>query len=379
MLTVKATSAAKPREKPYKLFDERGLYLEVRPNGKRWWRFRYRYANKEKLLSFGVYPEVTLTEARDRRDAARSLLRDHVDPSAERQSKKLQIRQQAENSFEKVARAWYGVSEPKWEPAHATRTLRRLEQDIFPWLGKRPISEISAPELIEALRRIEKRGANEVAYRALQSCSQVFRFAIAEGKAERNPAAELRGSLRAVVRTQFPSITDPNRIGELLRAMDGYNGSFAVRCALKLAPLTFVRPGELRKAEWAEFDLSRAEWRIPATKMKSRAEHIVPLSSQAVEVLKELKPLTGEGGYLFPSNRGRGRHRCPRTQLTLLCDDSDTAKTSWLVMVSVRWRQRYSTNKAGSRKLLNASLHIPNGTNRRQRTTGRNICVSDAE
>lgn len=299
MLTDNAIRSAKPREKPYKLSDERGLFLLVTPAGGRWWRLKFRVAGKEKLLSLGVYPYVTLKSARELRDDARRELAGGVDPSAKRKAEKV-----AEaDSFEAVAREWFAKFSANWAGTHSEKIIRRLEADIFPWLGSRSVGQITAPELLTCVRRIEGRGALDTAHRALQNCGQIFRYAVATNRAERNPAADLRGALPPVNGGHFASITDPMAIGALLRDIDGYQGTFVGRCALRLVPFVFVRPGELRKAEWSEFDLDKTEWRIPAERMKARVMHIVPLSTQAVEILRELHPLTGSGRYVFPSLR----------------------------------------------------------------------------
>lgn len=306
-LTVTAIRNAKPAAKPVRLFDEKGLYLEVAPNGGKWWRFKYRFAGKEKRLSLGVFPDVGLAEARERRDTARKQIASGIDPSMHRRlTRAMQIERSA-NTFEAVGREWYAKFSPKWARGHGDKIIRRLERDIFPWIGARPVAEISAPELLTVLRRIEARGAIETAHRAKQNCGQVFRYAIATGRAERDPAADLKGALPPAAKSHLAGISDPKLVGELLRAIDGYRGAFITRCALQLAPLVFVRPGELRKAEWAEINLKTAEWRIPAARMKSRAPHIVPLSRQAVAILREISPLTGRGRYVFPGLRSHER------------------------------------------------------------------------
>ena len=285
---------AKSRGKPHKLADEKGLYLLVNQTGK-YWRFDYRFAGKRKTLAIGVYPEVTLAEARDKRDKARKLLADSTDPGFHKKAARQSIKLGGENSFEAVAREWFSKYEPTWAKNHSDKIIRRLEQNLFPWLGPRPIKEITAPELLMALRRIESRGAVETAHRTRQNCGQIFRYAIATGRAERDPAADFRGALSPVKEKHHASITEPKAIGELLRAIDGYEGTFVGKCAMQLAPLVFVRPGELRKAEWTEVNLDAAEWRIPAERMKMREQHIVPLSSQAISLLRELSALTGKG------------------------------------------------------------------------------------
>jgi len=296
---------AKPGEKPIKLFDERGLYLEISPTARKWWRLKYRFEGKERRISLGVYPDVGLKEARDRRDEARKLLADGIDPSAHRQATKAARAQDNANSFEVIAREWHASRSPNWAAGHADKIIRRFELDVFPMLGSRPIKEITAPELLATVRRIEARGALDTAHRALQTSGQVFRYAIATGRAERDPSADLRGALPQAKGGHFPAVTEPDRVAELLRMIDGYQGTPAVSAALRLAPLVFVRPGELRKARWADIDLEAAEWRYIVT--KTDTPHIVPLSTQAVAILRELEPITSRSAYVFPSARGADR------------------------------------------------------------------------
>ena len=300
-LTDTAIRNAKPAEKAKKLFDGGGLYLEVAPSGGKWWRLKYRFGGKEKRLSLGVYPDVSLKDARERRDEARKLLANEIDPSEYRKAKNAAKVERAENSFEVVAREWFAKHSVNWSPNHADRTIRRLDRDIFPWIGGSPIANVTAPQLLDAVRRIEKRGALETAHRALGNCGQVFRYAVATGRAERDPSSDLRGALSPVKGTHFASVTEPKQVAEVLQALDGYEGTLTVRCALRLAPLVFVRPGELRHAQWEDIDLDAAEWRYTVT--KTNTQHIVPLAQQAVEILQELKPLTGNGRYVFPSAR----------------------------------------------------------------------------
>ncbi len=306
-LSDTAIKSAKPSEKQVKLSDEKGLFLLVAPSGGKWWRFKYRIGGKEKLLSLGTYPEVSLKDARQRRDDARKLLAGGVDPSENRKATKAAKAESAGNSFEVIAREWFAKFSAGWVKSHADKIINRLEKDIFPWIGRKPIADITAPELLAALRRIESRGAVETAHRAHQNCGQVFRYAVATGRALRDPSPDLRGALSPVQGTHLAAITDPKKVGELLRAIDGYEGQFVTKCALRLAPLTFVRPNELRKAEWTEIDLDKAEWNIPAERMKMRTAHLVPLSTQAVEILRELKPLTEISKYVFPSARTNAR------------------------------------------------------------------------
>jgi integrase len=298
--------SAKPRGKSYKLFDSGGLYLEVTSAGGKYWRWKYRFAGKEKRLAFGVYPDVGLKAAREKRDSARQHIANRVDPGEARRAEKL-AHADAE-SFEAIAREWHTKFSPGWVASHGDRILRRLERDVFPWLGKRPIGEIRAPEVLSMLRRIESRGALETTHRTMQNCGQIFRYAVATGRAERDPTGDLRGAFPPPKEKHHASIIEPKRIAELLRAIDAYQGYFATKCALRLAPLVFVRPGELRRAQWPEIDLEKAEWRIPAERMKMREQHIVPLARQAVEILVDLEPLTNR---VFPSRPNASRYVFP--------------------------------------------------------------------
>jgi integrase len=306
-LTDTAIRKAKPQDKIYTLTDGDGMYLEVTPNGGKWWRFKYRFDGKQKRLSLGTYPDTGLKSARDKRYEARKQLANGVDPASVRKVSKVMVTASTTESFEVVAREWIAKQSPKWAESHVTNILGRLERDVFPWIGERTTREIEAPELLSMLRRIEERGAVETAHRTLQNCGQIFRYAIATGRAQRDFTPDLRGALAQAVATHLPAITDPQTIGALLRAIDGYTGSFVTRCALQLAPLVFVRPGELRTAEWAEINLEQAEWNIPAEKMKMRQPHLVPLSTQAIAILQEIRPLTEQSPYVFPSARTRTR------------------------------------------------------------------------
>lgn len=297
-LTDTAIRAVKASKKPVKLTDEKGLYLFIKQSGSKLWRLDYRFSGKRKTLSLGIYPEVSLKEARDRRDDARRLLTNEIDPGEHRKVAKAAKQERAANSFEAVAREWFTKRSPGWAPSHADKIIQRLEKDIFPWLGAKPIAEITAPELLKTLRRIESRGAVDTAHRAHQNCGQIFRYGVATGRCDRDPSGDLRGALAPAKHNHFAAITEPTEVGELLRAISGFKGTFIVQCALKLAPLLFARPGELRKAEWIQFDLDKAEWRFVTSKTKT--EHIVPLARQAVEILKELYPLTGARKHVFP-------------------------------------------------------------------------------
>ncbi|MDR1076076.1 MAG: integrase arm-type DNA-binding domain-containing protein, partial [Xanthomonadaceae bacterium] len=292
---------AKPIDKTQRLFDGGGMYLEISPAGGKWWRLKYRFDGKEKRLSLGTYPDTSLSDARAARDDARKLLVSGIDPSAHRKASKAAGVERVGNSFEVIAREWFAKQSATWAKGHADKVMLRLENDIFPLLGKQPVAEINAKEALAMVNRVVDRGAVESAHRCLQYCNQVFRYAIASGRAERNPTADLRGALPPVKSGHHASITDPHAIGELLRAIDGYSGGLVVRSALRLSPLLFVRPGELRHMEWVEIDFDNAQWNIPEEKMKMRAPHIVPLSSQAMAILRDLHPLTGHGRYAFPS------------------------------------------------------------------------------
>ena len=289
---------AKPSDKPYKLPDEKGLFLLIHPNGSKYWRQKYRFNGKEKLLAFGVYPDISLKDARARRDDARKLLANGIDPGEAKKAQKAAGMERAANSFEVVAREWFSKNRDTWAPSHADKIITRLERDVFPWLGSKATTDISAPDVLAVLHRIEKRGTLDTAHRAKGNISQVMRYAIATGRAERDPCPDLRGALPPARETNFPSITDPVKVAELLRAMDAFSGTLVVKAALLLAPLLFVRPGELRQAEWKDFDLDKAEWRYYVTKTKS--DHSVPLATQAITILKDLHPLTGHGRYVFP-------------------------------------------------------------------------------
>jgi len=304
-LTDTAIRKAKPADKPFKLFDEKGLFLLVTPTGGgKWWRLKYRYGGKEKLLSLGTYPDVSLKEARAHRDAARKLLAGGVDPGEHRKEQRAVKAERSANNLQAVAREWFNKHSPNWASSHADKILRRLEADIFPWLGTKPVSEITAPMVLSCLRRIEGRGALDTAHRALQNCGQIFRYAVATGRAERDPCGDLKGALPPAKAGHFAALTEPDAVAKLLRAIDGVSATFVVKCALQLAPLLFVRPGELRTMRWGEVDLDRAEWRYTVSKTKT--DHLVSLSTQAVAILKELQPLTGRSEFVFPGARTNG-------------------------------------------------------------------------
>ncbi|GAB5452306.1 MAG: tyrosine-type recombinase/integrase [Halioglobus sp.] len=327
-LTATEVKQAKPKEKPYKLADGGGLYLLVNTKGARYWRYKYRYAGKEKTLALGVYPEVSLKEAREAHQGARKTLRQGIDPGEQRKVEKLTRHLAAAESFEAVAREWFNRVMPDKSQSYRERTGRILEKDLYPVLGNRPIASITAPELLVALRRIEGRGANDIAHRAKQIAGQVFRYAVATGRAERDPSGDLKGALKPRRKKKHhAAITDPAEVGRLLVAMEGFQGTAVVKTALLLSPLLYQRPGEIRAMEWGEINWDEARWEIPAEKMKMGQPHIVPLSSQALALLRELEPLTGRGRYVFPSAGGASRclsENGVRSALRTLGYDNDT-------------------------------------------------------
>ena len=306
---MKATGKAK------KISDGGGLYLHLSPAGGKLWRMAYRFEGKQKTVCFGAYPALSLKEAREKRDESKALLARGIDPSLHKQAAKAASIAETANAYEVVAREWHAKYAPGWTESNAERVLARQAKDVFPFIGKRPIAQISAPELLAVLRKVEERGALDTAHRILQDTSRIFRYAIATGRAERDPGADLKGALPVPRKGHFSTIVDTKEIGQLLRDIDAYSGNLIVRAALRLAPYVFVRPGELRKAEWSEFDLENAEWRIPAKRMKMRVLHIVPLSRQVLGILHDLHPYSGDGLYLFPSVRAKS---APISDMTLL-------------------------------------------------------------
>ncbi len=311
--------AIKPGDGRHRLSDGAGLYLLLYvKGGSHGWRLDYTFQGRRKTLSLGTYPATSLSAARVKAEDARKMVAEGTDPSMARQQHRRLVDKQRQieklvdaglpvpESFEAVAREWFNKQAPSWAPSHSDKIIRRLERDVFPWIGAKSISAIKPPELLQVLKRVEVRGAIETTHRVQQNCGQVFRYAVAIGLLESDPSRDLRGALPSWRPEHYPTLTDPRRVGQLLQDIDAYEGGFITRCALKLSPLLFVRPGELRRAEWNEINLEAAEWRIPAPKMKGRAMHIVPLASQALKVLCELKPLTGPNGWVFPGIRTNG-------------------------------------------------------------------------
>lgn len=306
-LTDAAIRTTKPTDKPQRLFDSGGLYLEVAPAGGKWWRFKYRFGGKEKRLSLGVYPDIGLKQARERRDAARKLLANGVDPGTARKAEKASRVAQAENTFEAIAREWMATRGKEWTESYAGKTVSALERHAFPAIGAKPLTGVDAPMLLAMLRAIETRGTVDMAHRVQQHCGAIFRYAVATGRVTNDPTPSLKGALSTVEQEHFAALTDPREFAQLLRDVDDYRGEATTKAAMQLLALTFQRTKEIRFSEWAHFDLGAALWRIPAEVMKTREAHLVPLSRQAIEVLARLKPLTGAGRLVFPSSTNRDR------------------------------------------------------------------------
>jgi integrase len=300
-LTNLQIQAARPSNKPWKLFDQKGLYLLIQPSGGKWWRFKYRFNGREKLLALGTYPEIGLATARELRDEARSLVARDTDPSAVRRALKTSRAEVAKNTFISVATEWIAKKSSTWSSGHTSRVRKSLESDIYPLVGSRSISELKAGDFLHAVRRIEDRGAVETAHRALSNCSQIMRFAVQTQRAEFDPCLNLRGALPPVKVKHLSAVTDPSMVGPLLQKLGSYQGTATVRAALKLAPLVFVRPGELRSAKWENMDLENCEWRFRVS--KTNTDHIVPLSRQAGEILRDLKAFNGQSIFVFPGAR----------------------------------------------------------------------------
>jgi integrase len=299
MLSVTAINNAKSKDKPYKIADEKGLYLLVQASGSKLWRLDYRFAGKRKTLALGSYPDVSLVNARSNRDAARKLLASTppIDPSEQRKQEKISSKLNSDNSFEVVAREWWHSHMANMAETHKNKVIRRFEIYLFPWIGSKPISEITAPQMMEAVKRVEKLNILDTAHRTLQTAGQVFRYAVQTGRAIRDVTADLKGALPPRTVKHMAAFTEPKDVAGLLNAIDGFKGTLTVQCALKFSPLVFARPGELRKAKWCEIDLDAGEWRYLVSKTKT--DHIVPLSTQAVEILKTIHAVSGHGEYVF--------------------------------------------------------------------------------
>lgn len=288
---------AKAEQKPYKLHDKDGLFLRVNPNGSKWWRLKYRFEGKEKSISLGVYPHISLSQARERKDAEKKLLAIGINPSENRKEAKALTKLNTENSFEAVAREWWQSHMTNKAESHKEKVIRRFELYLFPWIGKKPIATITAPQILETIKRIEKQNKLETAHRTLQTAGQVFRYAVQTGRAVRDVTADLKGALPATTVKHMAAFTEPRDVADLLRAFDAFNGTLTVQCAIKLAPLVFVRPSELRMARWADIDLENGTWQYLVSKTKT--DHLVPLSNQALNILREIYPLSGHGEYVF--------------------------------------------------------------------------------
>lgn len=314
-LTVKGIEGLKAKEKLYRVADSKGLCLEIPPKGNKRWRYRYRFEGKSKMVSLGVFPDVNLAKARNKRDAMREVLADGIDPAVHIKSQKAHT--DDEGTFEAIARSWFEKFRHKWIDATANRKMRRLESHVFPLIGSVPIEKVDAPQIRKVLLRMQSLEKIHSGHRIRSLIGEIMRYCVAMGLATYNPCPDLIGVLPPSEVKHRAAITDPDEIGALLRAIDSYESPIT-RCALKLAAMTFVRPGELQHAEWSEVDLDKKEWRIPAEKMKMKRAHIVPLSRQAVEVLTELEILTGHGRYLFPSVRTSQRPMSNNTVLSAL-------------------------------------------------------------
>lgn len=294
---------AKPQEKEYCLFDGGGLYLAVTPSGGKLWRIKYRFEGKNKLLHLGAYPVITLAEARQKLLDTKRTIASGVDPGAVKKAQKQSRLEKEANSFEVIAREWHGRFIDQWTEGHAVTIMSRLNRDVFPYMGHEPIEDIKALLVLQVLRRVESRGALDTAHRIKTIIGQVLRYAVATGRAERDCTGDLKGALAPVDKKHLAALTDPKDVAPLLRAIDGYAGSFVVKCALQLLPLVFLRSKELREGEWSEIDFEGAQWNIPGVRMKMKLPHIIPLPDQAIAILKELQPLTGHSKYIFPCHR----------------------------------------------------------------------------
>ena len=305
-LTATAVKNAKTRTKSYNLSDGGGLYVLVKPNGTKAWRFNYRFAGKQKTLAIGVYPDISLKKAREKHQEARQNLANHIDPNIYKKAKRISDQDMQFNSFKVIALEWLQKRGTKSDGGDK-RLIRLLQKDLFPYIGSLPVSQVTSPDLLRALRRIEHRGAVNTAHRAKQIAGMVFRYAVATGRAERDPSFDLKGALAQPTKTHFKSITEPAEVGPLIAAINNYQATPVVMAALRLTPLLFCRPGELRHLEWQEVNFDEARIELPATKMKTKEPHIIPLATQAMEILNELQLITGRGKFVFPSARGNSR------------------------------------------------------------------------
>jgi integrase len=305
-LTATAVKNAKTRTKSYNLSDGGGLYVLVKPNGTKAWRFNYRFAGKQKTLAIGVYPDISLKKAREKHQEARQNLANHIDPNIYKKAKRISDQDMQFNSFKVIALEWLQKRGTKSDGGDK-RLIRLLQKDLFPYIGSLPVSQVTSPDLLRALRRIEHRGAVNTAHRAKQIAGMVFRYAVATGRAERDPSFDLKGALAQPTKTHFKSITDPAEVGPLISAVNNYQATPVVMAALRLTPLLFCRPGELRHLEWQEVNFDEARIELPASKMKTKEPHIIPLATQAMEILKELQLITGRSKFVFPSARGNSR------------------------------------------------------------------------
>ncbi|MFM9890731.1 MAG: tyrosine-type recombinase/integrase [Rickettsiales bacterium] len=373
MLSDAKIRQAKPSEKQYKLTDGGGLYLLIKPNGQKYWRMKYRVEGKEKLLAFGVYPDISLADARQRRDDARKLKANGFDPANYKREQKEQATAKSKNCFENIAREWHELQTNKWSAYYAKQQMQRLEKDIFPKLGDKPIDSIAPRDILSMARAMESREAIELAHRAVQVCGQVFNYAIITERAEFNPALTIRGALKTPKTNNYAHLS-ANELPEFLGVLGAYKGSDQTKMAIKLLMLTFVRTGELCGARWAEIDLEKAEWRIPAERMKMRSPHVVPLSSQAVTLLKMLKRLNGKWEYVFPGVQAAFKPICTNTLLVALytmgfkdrttihgfrATASTILNESGLFAIDVIERQLAHQERSKVRAAYNHAEHLP--------------------
>lgn len=319
-MSLNATAAknAKPKSRQYRLSDSQNLYLLVKPNGSKLWRLDYSLHGKRKTIALGKYPIIDLKTARSKRNKAKTLIAEGIDPVQHQKRTKEEQQALTRNSFQSVATEWLGKQKNTWTKAHLRTVEGRLDLNLLPWLGSQPVTEVTPKELLRVLRRVESRGAIETAHRCRTICSQIFRYAIASGLADRDPATDLKGALTPVQAKKMSAITEPKKVGALMRAITGYQGDIVTRVALRFSALTFCRPGEIRKAEWSDICWIKKVWTIPAAKMKGKKDHTVPLPDQALETLRELHPLTKNGRYVFPSLRTASRPMSENTVLGAL-------------------------------------------------------------